>query len=326
MAVVIDEGVRDVFFKLSKIGKCKIAGGYIRDQIHGVQPKDADIILHADVNHDVLKQAVDANIAVKINAYKEEEPKKTNNDEWGFITVSKQPEYDFVQRGVVAVYGCSAEKDIDIIVVNRDTVAYIEDFDFGINQAWWDGEKVGMTKKFVTDHLTKELHFSKEEYKSSFRLMERGRKIAKKLGFKFDGVFYIKNGEPGVFDLAQAPVAVNAAPAAGIVYHGFRIDEAARRREEVVNENMNRNANLYQHLYGAADFGANFWEEARAWANNIANQLNQQRAVQAQPRQVQYQDWRNDRAVDRLNDRQQARNQQARDLAQEYLRRYVNNG
>ena len=113
-----------------------IAGGFVRDMLYGRDPKDADVWLYNEISKKSIQNLAHNDVVIKRNIRLENSVAM-----YRIITV----EY----KGVV----------FDVIQLkDPNTLAHAR-FDFGINQAWTDGEEVYTTQAFENDQDNKTLTY-----------------------------------------------------------------------------------------------------------------------------------------------------------------------
>lgn len=300
MKVTIADDIRGVFDILNGWAPTVIAGGCLRDMIHGVKFKDVDFIIEG-----------------------KPDPIATNPDEilegyWsgGYYGDAGCESIIDVFKGVT-----KTGTEYDVICVKRTYKDHIDNFDFGINQVWWDGQ-LHVTKKFVSDHLTETLNFTKPEYDIR-NTRNRGIRIATKLGFTFQGVKYEKpkemdnpcrevladnplrqymqHREWSFWDMEPGNVVHNPRPIGQPIFAGDRFDQRFVADDAFMQQ-------LHRMM--------NYQNEAQRLAN--------QHMVDAQVvlNGERYRDWRNQQAVDRMNRVRQEQQERARNAAEVFRRMY----
>lgn len=295
MKVTIADDIRGVFDILNGWAPTVIAGGCLRDMIHGVKFKDVDFIIEG-----------------------KPDPIATNPDEilegyWsgGYYGDAGCENIIDVFKGVT-----KDGTNYDVICVKSKYKDHIDNFDFGINQVWWDGQ-LHVTKKFVADHLTETLNFTKPEYDIR-TTRNRGVRIASKLGFTFQGVKYEKPKPKEDQTLTY-----------GYVRDVTRYMQQNTIRTPVYEFDWGFAENRVAQHNAADQARAEYWrQQAVVDMQAIAEWHTQQMAQVRRPARIEehnqrqdpggYRDWMGQQAIDRMNQARQEHQERVRRMAENY--------
>lgn len=151
-----------------------IAGGYLRDMILGVQPKDVDIWIYKQLPKELV-------LDLPPDSYK---------------VLRRIPvQNSFAMKCIVSVEWRGIT--FDIIQLRDPTIRAVDRFDFGLNQVWYDGKLIHTTPAFDYDQKNKTITYlnSSENYTRLDRIIKERipRMRAKYPTYEVEGLDW--NGE-----------------------------------------------------------------------------------------------------------------------------------
>lgn len=156
-----------------------VSGGYLRDMLHGIAPKDMDVFIQSDTNGspsaEMLK-VIECIVGPVSWLH-------ANGEYWGSAEVVRVGEAAYKPLTDDTVFSVKHPVPINVIVLDKGIIP--EDDarlnDFGMCQIWYDGHGLGYSKAFLLDSMWKNFTLKVcENYEQFERSMRRWLRLREK--------------------------------------------------------------------------------------------------------------------------------------------------